>query len=172
MYAGFNTPVLTAESSNKTALKGGVLDPPANKRERKERGETSSPAFSETDILKNRIDSLREYWNSLGLPETPKTTNRHAIGDLKDSLDFYNDKQIKEAMKNYAALLEHEFFSESILPGGSTCKTYKNFIQRWVHNFIGDNMKCPPVKSRGFTTCGRITTFNTGGTDERILYWT
>jgi hypothetical protein len=37
---------------------------------------------------------------------------------------------------------------------------------------VQDNMKCPPVKSRGFTTCGRITTFNTGGTDERILYWT
>jgi hypothetical protein len=36
------------------------------------------------------------------------------------------------------------------------------------HN-LGDNMKCPPVKSRGFTTCGRITTFNTGGADERVL---
>jgi hypothetical protein len=31
-------------------------------------------------------------------------------------------------------------------------------------------MKRPPVKSRGFTTGGRITAFNEGGTDERILH--
>jgi hypothetical protein len=109
------------------------------KIQRKEGGEKAPPP--ENDILKTRIDSLREYWNSLGLPKTPRTTNQYAIGDLKDSLNFYSDKQIKEAMKNYATLLDSEFFEESSLPGGDTCKTYKNFIQRWVHNFTEDGLK-------------------------------
>jgi hypothetical protein len=134
----------TGISENQTLQSTHIQINRKKEKKRKERGENPSPAFpsfSETDVLKNRIDSLREYWNSLGLPETPKTTNRHAIGDLKDSLDFYSDGQIKEAMKNYATILEHEFFSESILPRGSMCKTYKNFIQRWVHNFIGEGLK-------------------------------
>jgi hypothetical protein len=28
-----------------------------------------------------------------------------------------------------------------------------------------------PVKSPGFTTCGRITTFNTGGTEIKTMYY-
>jgi hypothetical protein len=111
------------------------------KKQRKEGEEKAPPPLSPNDILKKRIDSLREYWISLGLPATPKTTNRYAIGDLKDSLDFYSDEKIKESMKNYAELLEAEHFSESDLPGGKQCGTYKHFIQRWINHFTRDGIK-------------------------------